>query len=343
MQQKEPFQVLNVRIRTMSSGELDHETGEVTIENHSPSSKSKTITVKTVTQPAAPKRGLHGLHVGKRKNQVVPLAKCSYPTETKQLLAEKLDEFHQEVSKLHSSHNKHALAQAQVRCPELLDDAFKLRFLRTEILDPQRAARRYAHYWELRCRLFGDKAFEPLTLTDEQDVEALRSGVVQIVPGHERVLQIDTSCLPDDKKKISVDSLARVQWYVFTKALEQSEDIQKFGGVFVINLHGTFHNLDLLKQISERANDGFPLRCAAACILNPPRFASTLVKIAKLFLRPRVRDKIHVISNHEQFLEHVGFSQDEIEDAAVAGQHDAWVDRVLFAQEKYNYTERMSL
>ena len=295
-----------LRIRTMSSGEIDYETGQVTIVNN-------TELLQKVTLPT--KRRVS-------KRQITPTATCQFLTETQQLLADRLHQFHNEVAALP---RKDALATAQVRCPELLDDKFMLRFLRTEMLDAKRAARRYVHYWELRVRLFGDKAFQPLTLTDDEDVKALRSGVVQIVPGHERVLQIDTSYLLNTQ--FSADSLARCQWYVFHKALDMSEDIQRFGGVFTINLHGSFHGMDLLKEISERCNDGFPLRCASACILNPPRFAGTLVKIAKMFLRPRVRDKIHVIGNDEEFKRHVGFSHEEID--ATEHDHVAWVDHML--------------
>lgn len=308
---------MNLRIRTMSSGEIDSETGQITIEKHTRPAKKISIAAKRLS-----------------KRQVTPVAKCQYPTETKQLLADKLREFNKEVT---SFSRKDALAQAQARCPELLDDKFKLRFLRTEILDVKRAARRYIRYWELRVRLFGDRSFQPLTLTEDEDVAALRSGVVQIVPGHERVLQIDTSFLHN--AHFSVDSLARCQWYVFHKALEQSEDIQRYGGVFTINLHGTFQSMDLLKHISERANDGFPLRCASACIINPPRFAGTLVKIAKIFLRPRVRDKIHVIGNEEEFKRHVGFSPEEI--GAAEHDHSMWVDHMLRLDRLV--PERMSL
>ena len=294
-----------LRIRTMSSGEMNYETGQVTFEHYAQPWKMITLPAKRAN-----------------KRQITPVAKCQYPTETKQLFADKLREFHNEVA---SIPRKDALALAQERCPELLEDNFKLLFLRTEILDAKRAAHRYVHYWELRVRLFGEKAFQPLTLTDDEDVAALRSGVVQIVPGHDRVLQIDTRYLHDTH--FSVDSLARCQWYVFHKALDLSDDMQRYGGVFTINLHGTFHSMDLLKQISERSNDGFPLRCASACILNPPRFAGTLVKIAKIFLRPRVRDKIHVIGNEEEFKQHVGFSHEEID--AAEHDHIAWADLML--------------
>jgi len=317
MKQTKTQQVMNLRIRTMSSGEIDYETGQISIENHTRPAKKFTIAMKRSS-----------------KRQVTPIAKCQYPTETKQLLAEKLREFNRVVTSLP---RKDALAQAHVRCPELLDTKFKLRFLRTEILDVERAARRYVRYWELRVRLFGDHAFQPLTLTEDEDVAALRSGVVQIVPGHDRVLQIDTSFLHNTH--FSVDSLARCQWYVFHKALEQSDDIQRYGGVFTINLHGTFQSMDLLKQISERSNDGFPLRCASACIINPPRFAGTLVKIAKIFLRPRVRDKIHVIGNEEEFKQHVGFSHEAFDEAE--HDHSMWVEYMLRLDQLK--PERMSL
>jgi len=265
--------------------------------------------------------------------------RCQAATETQQILTEKLRAFDAHVAHHIPPSKKTALSLAEQRCPHLLTDAFKLKFLRTEILDVPRAARRYAHYWELRLRLFGEKAFERLTLTEEADVAALRSGLVQTVPGHERVLRVDTSHLHTDNNgssthKFSVESLARTQWYVCTKILQHSEDIQRYGGVFVIDLHGTFQSLDLLKQISEHSNDGFPLRCASACILNPPRFVGPLLKVAKWFLRPRVRDKIHVINTPKEFLDHVGVAKEELD--ASTHDHNEWVDRMLQEDQHFD-------
>jgi hypothetical protein len=248
-----------------------------------------------------------------------------FPHETDELLSEKLRLFEKEVDEI-PEEKKSALRQAEARCPELLDDAFKLAFLRTEVLDEKRAAARYVKYWELRIHLFQERAFLPLTFENAfpEDLEALRCGVVKPLPGHERVLVLDTSCL--NGKSFDVESLARYQWYVFTKALTESETMQRFGGIFVLNLNHTFQNLDLLKRISERANDGFPLRCAAACIVNPPRFVNPLLKIAKLFLRPRVRDKIVVLKSDEDFIRYVGITQVEMNSKV---DEESWIDRML--------------
>jgi hypothetical protein len=248
-----------------------------------------------------------------------------FPRETDESLSEKLRLFENEVDDI-PVEKKSALHQAEEQCPELLDDAFKLAFLRTEVLDVKRAAARYAKYWELRINLFQGRAFMPLTVENAfpEDLEALRCGVVKPLPGNERVLVLDTSCLSG--KAFDVDSLARYQWYVFTKALTESETMQRFGGIFVLNLNHTFQNLDLLKRISERANDGFPLRCAVACIVNPPRFVNPLLKIAKLFLRPRVRDKIVVLKSDKDFLRYVGLTQLEMNSRV---EEESWIDRMV--------------
>jgi hypothetical protein len=107
------------------------------------------------------------------------------PKETPKILKEKLQEFERQVSAIPE---REELRMAQERCPKLLTKGFKLLFLRTEILDPVRAAKRYVKYWQLRVKLFGEeRAFLPLMLggafSEETDMDLLQCGIVHRLSG----------------------------------------------------------------------------------------------------------------------------------------------------------------
>ena len=78
--------------------------------------------------------------------------------------------------------------QAVLRCPELVKtESDPLLFLRAELYNGRAAAIRLTKYWQLRCKVFGDRAFLPLTQTGEdalstEDVARLRTGALQILP-----------------------------------------------------------------------------------------------------------------------------------------------------------------
>lgn len=57
-----------------------------------------------------------------------------HPNETEELIAAKIREFESVVEKI-SDKKKKCLLQAQIRCPELLTDDFKLCFLRCDLFD----------------------------------------------------------------------------------------------------------------------------------------------------------------------------------------------------------------
>jgi hypothetical protein len=71
--------------------------------------------------------------------------------------------------------------------PELVrTESDPLRFLRCENYDAWAAALRLTKYWKMRCKIFGDRAFLPMTQTGEgaltnQDVERLREGAMRLM------------------------------------------------------------------------------------------------------------------------------------------------------------------
>ncbi|EEC50197.1 predicted protein [Phaeodactylum tricornutum CCAP 1055/1] len=251
--------------------------------------------------------------------------------EPRALLTKSLYKFEQEVEAL-SEERKKYLRQAETTCPEMLHDDFKLMFLRTEQFNVELAARRYATYWEHRVELFGpEKAFLPLTLSGamKDDLKSLSHGYTRTVSGHGRVLLMDPSRIGSD---YDIDSIARCQWYVLSKALEHNIDMQRLGAVFVLDL-GTIRTFDrkLLKRLSETGNDGFPVRCDLYCIVNPPPLVDFFVNVIKVFLKPEVRKSLYVVKTGDSLAEYVsGLTLNGLYDSL---DHDKWVNDMLLSEK----------
>jgi hypothetical protein len=83
--------------------------------------------------------------------------------------------------------DKREYLRAVELAPELVrTESDPLRFLRCDNYDAWAAALRLTMYWKMRCKLFGDRAFLPMTQTGEgaltnQDVERLREGAMRLV------------------------------------------------------------------------------------------------------------------------------------------------------------------
>ena len=114
--------------------------------------------------------------------------------ETPELINKSLDRMNFELERIilsTSNRNyKHAFETAR-RLPKTFvnDRDFRLRFLRSELFDPAKAAERMIAYVDYLLHLFGSQALsEPLTLNsfNEQEAMALRDGVIQILPFRDR-------------------------------------------------------------------------------------------------------------------------------------------------------------
>lgn len=72
----------------------------------------------------------------------------------------------------------------------MTDRNFRLMFLRAEYYNPQNAARRIMQFLERKKKYFGEETLgRPLLLTDmnEDDMECLRSGILQLLPTRDSV------------------------------------------------------------------------------------------------------------------------------------------------------------
>lgn len=107
-------------------------------------------------------------------------------------------------------------------------------FLRTELLDPDRAARRLCLYWKARKICFGERWLLPLNQTGAgalsmHDVEMLRTGSRAFIqrPGQGFLALVDDSRLPRSPGIF----LFRLMFYV--AHLHNDEFTQREGATFV--------------------------------------------------------------------------------------------------------------
>ena len=216
--------------------------------------------------------------------------------ETKELIEQSLVSFHEELARIGTSEKKDLLT-AERKCPALLDDAFKLQFLRTDLFNPQLAACRFVLYWKNRVQLFGpEKAFLPMTLDGamKDDIDMLSKGFIRLLPGEARVFWIESSrfCAKTD----DVRSVARCVWYTQSQALAESPEMQKMGAVFVLDVG---HQVDgrsrsLCDSISQALMDVFPLRFQKLYVVNAPLLIHTICNVFKLLLKPCLRDRVKI-------------------------------------------------
>lgn len=113
--------------------------------------------------------------------------------------------------------------------------------LRCQKFDAWAAASRLVAYWKLRKSTFGaNRAFLPMALEGAmaEDLDAFRTGVVQILPNDEmgravlffnRILAV--------RSVITRDALGRCFFYL-AQVLFENEDVQNRGYVLVINVKG---------------------------------------------------------------------------------------------------------
>ena len=77
------------------------------------------------------------------------------PKETPELISSKLQDLQKKLDFI-ADENKKDWTMALQKCPELCDDKFKLMFLRCEVFNCDKAAKRIVKYWKKRVELFGE-------------------------------------------------------------------------------------------------------------------------------------------------------------------------------------------
>jgi hypothetical protein len=263
-----------------------------------------------------------------------------HPVENPDLIAAKLGELEEELSQL-SDEDSQGWTQAKAKCsPDLINDDFKLMFLRCEVFNADLAAKRIGKYWNKRISVFGqDKAFLPMTLDGalKDDHISLGVGFARLVvpakdPAGRSIIFADPSKL--DSTKYDRESMVRATWYVMHAALE-SVDAQKMGVVMVAypkHVHITQVDRKLMKLNMESIKGCIPVRLAAFQICHPPEIFSIIFPLIKLFLGERLRKRIKVHSGSDEHvleqLSKYGLTKDCLPTelgGAIVLDHDNWL------------------
>jgi hypothetical protein len=129
------------------------------------------------------------------------------------------------------SQERKSYTEAIERVPSLVaTESNPIVFLRCEKFNATAAAQRLIKYWDVRCEIFGDRAFLPMVQTgtgalSRDDVVVLKTGSVAILPNHESgrvVMYLDRTKLLDQSKS-SLEARLRCMFYVLSVVSESAK------------------------------------------------------------------------------------------------------------------------
>lgn len=273
----------------------------------------KTTAMKRATSIRGP--------MGKKLNLELIYMQTSTPEESPPFIESKMAEFDAMLEKVPPK-KKENYAAAKEKCPDETGREFKLVFLRCEVFDvqvteqrnwhsashsrKQAAVRRWIKYWDGRVEVFGDSAFLPMTLHGamKDNHEALSRRHIQASdatdPDGRAILLAD---FPAEAGARDTEGLLRAFWYNVHVALKK-ESAQKRGCIFFIKSVESLRDWDvgLCKHMISATRGMIPVRFASAHYINSPTFFGTIVKIVKLFLGKKYRNRIYM---HDGSLEEI--------------------------------------
>lgn len=153
---------------------------------------------------------------------------CMAPEETPDLLEDSLFTFHLELAKIDSK-------PAYDRAQEMIDTnpygnptsyihstCFKLQFLRCELFDACKAAKRFCKYLDLMLELHGEMVLQrPIGMADldREEMSFIRGGTCQVLPSRDRSGRRIFCLIPNGLHNLSKRSIIRVQIYVWNSLL----------------------------------------------------------------------------------------------------------------------------
>jgi len=224
----------------------------------------------------------------------------SHPIETPALIAEGFANLERELGKIPMK-DKTAYIRAAKECPDVVNDAHKLMFLRCEVFNADLAAKRFVRYWTRRLEFFGEKkAFKPLTLAniydDDEGEEALRRGFLSINPIRHStgrfIMLADPGKL--DRTKYTREMLVRFVWYIF-HALLEDEEVQKKGVIGIIYPRTTkFSEVEkkIMYMCTVSVKGCLPLRLSGFHVCHCPTMFRVIFPFVKMLMGPRLRKRL---------------------------------------------------
>ena len=138
------------------------------------------------------------------------------------LVEEHLQRFDEELKKLRTQRPAVAIELAESMSPDYVNNhKIRLRFLRSTSFDVEKAAMKFMKFFDLKFELFGgEKLCKEITYDDlnSEDQEALKSGVMQVLPKRDRSGRGITAFSPSGQTFKSPESLVSCASVVFSFA-----------------------------------------------------------------------------------------------------------------------------
>jgi CRAL/TRIO domain len=191
----------------------------------------------------------------------------------------------------------------------------------------QLASERYAKYWAKRIEIFGEKAFQPITLNAalKDDVETLKMGFIQCLHGcrdarGRRIVYLD--CVALNQPGVDNDSMLRCMLYVLHCAMED-EETQKYGVVALLHPNKNANPLTATtrtRMFVEAATGTLPIRQAGVHVFRPPSFLKPIISIVLLLVTEQTRRRTRI---------HYGEEEDGLKAAAKYGLSSSALPRTV--------------
>jgi len=155
------------------------------------------------------------------------------PEETPEFLQESLRKFHSEVTKVK---NKPAYDRAQellLADPKYQDSyihasGYKLRFLRCELFNICKAAKRYCKYLDTLLELHGEKALKgPIGISDlgREEMTFLREGSIQVMPYRDRSGRRVVCVVPNSRRDVPRQVVLKIWIYISASLVGSFENV----------------------------------------------------------------------------------------------------------------------
>jgi len=224
--------------------------------------------------------------------------------ETAELIRASLIGLEAEISRIPNERKTgYIYAIEQLNSHMVFDQEIRLKFLRADLFDVQKAAVRFVDYWDMVRSYFGDAALaRPLLMNDlgPKEREVLREGPMQLVGARDRFGRLVVSCIGDVRCGLHWRHAVRVAIYLYGTVVSEDVETQRKGMVICIWPEGT-KTLMISDKEEQRAINNMmsvlPIRISAAHICLPKEPASQLLQALLILAMPkdeRTRTRIHL-------------------------------------------------
>ena len=173
----------------------------------------------------------------------------------------------------------------------------------------QLAAMRMANYWNRRIELFGNAAFNPLSVATirEKDKKELSLGFLRIIPDTDGTGRCNIFIRPNylEGHRYKDENMVRAAWYTLHAALE-NESTQEKGIVFLVYLRDTYvrhFDRSLVKLLVNAIKGVLPVRVSAIHIFHAPYLFEVLFDVVSMLLGERLTKRIKMYSGEDEVIQ----------------------------------------